>query len=644
MSIFSRRLYAKTAAISLVMICFLMCLSACPGPPEECVSKSDCEQQYFCVDGKCTLPDVYVQPEPSDEKTVDDVPEKTPELPPKETVEEKEAQVETVVDESGPCKAGSRRLCYTGPPETRNVGACRSGKQTCKSDGTWTTCLGELKPKDEVCNGKDDNCDGTVDETNECDACSACKSGGCVVKEDAVPVLNSLSVVSLTGNALNSVTAKGQCFSAQAKLVFDSNSVTTKIVSSNELQGEVDTKGIAPGKYDVIVSNGQGKDSKPIEVEVQQASCLSRPFFGTMNTNNGEAGKQIPFTITGFSLQQKTSIIFDGKAIPTKFINTSSLEADPRLDLTNVKAGVYEVWLRNPDFCESTKMKFYVLDPNATPLISNVTPGTVSFNKATTVEIRGNNFVQGANVFVGLQSLPGVIYRSPVLLEVPLTLTAKNDSSGDFSLSVLNPNGNRSNSMPIKYRNGLPTIISTTPSMWNTKCSKDIVVQGTGFERGVSLTFGTTKYTTGGATHPLTRTSDVALSFSLDHTTLQKQDYTITVSNGTFGTSKPYTFKVIDGTSLAASIGNVQPPSGKAGQTVNVTVTPKAGTDFYSGAVVELDGKPQITSCVQPGPGQPCSSLSVILDLSGIAAGTANLVVVNPCQSKSAATSFTVTP
>jgi hypothetical protein len=69
-----------------------------------------------------------------------------------------------------------QRSCYTGPPETLNVGICVPGVQVCiegqwgGSDGnTWVAdvCEGEVIPQDEVCNGADDDCDGEVDYGEE---------------------------------------------------------------------------------------------------------------------------------------------------------------------------------------------------------------------------------------------------------------------------------------------------------------------------------------------------------------------------------------------------------------------------------------------------------------------------------------------
>ena len=53
--------------------------------------------------------------------------------------------------------------CYTGPAATRDVGACRAGTQMCNA-GMFGACVGERLPATETCNGLDDDCDGAVDE------------------------------------------------------------------------------------------------------------------------------------------------------------------------------------------------------------------------------------------------------------------------------------------------------------------------------------------------------------------------------------------------------------------------------------------------------------------------------------------------
>jgi hypothetical protein len=67
---------------------------------------------------------------------------------------------------SGPvCVAGDLVECYSGPAETRNLGACRTGKRTCTSAGNWASmCVGEVVPRPEIFNGVDDDCNGSVDD------------------------------------------------------------------------------------------------------------------------------------------------------------------------------------------------------------------------------------------------------------------------------------------------------------------------------------------------------------------------------------------------------------------------------------------------------------------------------------------------
>lgn len=52
--------------------------------------------------------------------------------------------------------------CYTGPPQTENVGLCKPGTQSCI--GTLGTCNGEVLPAahDDCFTNTDDDCDGTV--------------------------------------------------------------------------------------------------------------------------------------------------------------------------------------------------------------------------------------------------------------------------------------------------------------------------------------------------------------------------------------------------------------------------------------------------------------------------------------------------
>jgi len=66
-------------------------------------------------------------------------------------------------DCNGAIDNGVARGCYTGPAGTRLVGACRDGIETCAT-GAWGACVGQVVPAVETCNNRDDDCDGVVDD------------------------------------------------------------------------------------------------------------------------------------------------------------------------------------------------------------------------------------------------------------------------------------------------------------------------------------------------------------------------------------------------------------------------------------------------------------------------------------------------
>ncbi len=69
----------------------------------------------------------------------------------------------------GDCVDGQSEDCYSGPPATKDVGACHHGSRVCAGGHFPTSCTGDVLPvAQESCNGVDDNCDGTVDEGCAC--------------------------------------------------------------------------------------------------------------------------------------------------------------------------------------------------------------------------------------------------------------------------------------------------------------------------------------------------------------------------------------------------------------------------------------------------------------------------------------------
>src|SRR5882672_4760282 len=88
------------------------------------------------------------------------------------------------IDEDCGCTPGAVEPCFLGPPGRRNVGACRDGAQTCGRDGTWGVCSGGIGPRDDVCNGQDNLCNGC---SQQLDCPILCPSPGDPRVDDGVP-------------------------------------------------------------------------------------------------------------------------------------------------------------------------------------------------------------------------------------------------------------------------------------------------------------------------------------------------------------------------------------------------------------------------------------------------------------------------
>ncbi|MEY4744872.1 MAG: hypothetical protein RL272_817 [Candidatus Parcubacteria bacterium] len=60
---------------------------------------------------------------------------------------------------------GVGQACNDGtlPPQLAGIGSCALGKTACAADGT-IRCMGTVGPRTETCNGKDDDCNGQTDE------------------------------------------------------------------------------------------------------------------------------------------------------------------------------------------------------------------------------------------------------------------------------------------------------------------------------------------------------------------------------------------------------------------------------------------------------------------------------------------------
>jgi len=79
------------------------------------------------------------------------------------------------------CVPNAQIPCYTGPPNSENVGVCHGGMQTCNAQGTgYGACEGEVTPGPvDICsNAIDDDCNNVVDDDADADGDGTTRCNG----------------------------------------------------------------------------------------------------------------------------------------------------------------------------------------------------------------------------------------------------------------------------------------------------------------------------------------------------------------------------------------------------------------------------------------------------------------------------------
>ena len=325
-------------------------------------------------------------------------------------------------------------------------------------------------------------------------------------------------------------------------------------------------------------------------------------------------------------------------SIPGTVLSSNKTSISCSFALAGAPTQVYNLTVRNPDGQNVTLTDAFTVT-NSSPTITSITP-TSGFNASSlSATIVGTAFRKGATVSLtnGSTILTGTITNrttTKILCTFPLTGVRP----GLYNLTVLNidsSSATRLNAFTVNPSGFYPTISTVIPKSGENKAPLPVVITGTNFRKGATVTI-TNETTTKTVAGTLTGTTQIKCSLPL--TGLPIGLYNLTVQN-TDGSSvtEPGAFLV---TNRIPMVTAVSPTSGANKTSVSVAIT---GTNFITGCIPVLEngttGIPGTLSAFS------ATKLTGTFDLTGYPAGLYNMTIANPDgQNATKLKCFTVNP
>ncbi|MDQ0872138.1 hypothetical protein QFZ77_000797 [Paenibacillus sp. V4I3] len=337
--------------------------------------------------------------------------------------------------------------------------------------------------------------------------------------------------------------------------------------------GTVDVKVVNPDNTSATLAGGFTYNPLP----VQQA-----PSITDISPNSGPiAGGDILY-INGANFVQGMNLFFGSTQVPVStFYSSSRIKV---VSPASTLAGPVDVKVVNPDGQETTLASGYTFiapPPPAAPVVTTLTPNSGEKIGGEIIYIDGQNFVNGVKIYFGSNQANVLTYYSASRLKVS---APSSTIAGQVDVKAVNPDS-QEGTLAKGYTYlapaplPAPQINTLTPNKGLMPGGELIVINGTGFQQGATVTFGNT------TVNLITFTSATKVSVTAPSSAnLGTVDVKITNPDGqSFTFVQGYTYEL-----PVPTITNLTPNHGPL---AGGTIVYIDGTNFDPNMTVKLNGQ-----------------------------------------------------
>ncbi len=215
------------------------------------------------------------------------------------------------------------------------------------------------------------------------------------------------------------------------------------------------------------------------------------PSITSLSPNTGSTAGGNTVTINGSAFTGATDVNFAGTDFPS---GSFTVVSDSKITLTAPAhaAGTFDVTVTNAIGTSTTSASDHYTFTTA-PIFASLSPSAGPLAGGITVTINGTNFTGATSVSFG--GTPGT--SLVVVNDSQVTVTAPAHAVGSVDVTVTTPNGTSATSAADTFTyDAAPTVTSFTPTSGVDSGGNSVVITGTGFVSGATVTFGGVAATT----------------------------------------------------------------------------------------------------------------------------------------------------